>query len=146
MESVCSGRMATERRFIRLTELKSCSLNPIRHFLCFFQTLHALSCGSLLDAAPILLLPVEAVFAPYSKHSRKAMAGESNEQRDPSDVFAVFGSGGRVSCSISQLEDKTQAKEMASEAEEEKQKAIKIILHNDPNRGRVFHLFVVDSL
>ena len=63
MESVCSGRMATERRFIRLTELKSCSPNPIRHFLCFFQTLHALSCGSLLGATPILLLPVEAVFA-----------------------------------------------------------------------------------
>ncbi|CBK22446.2 uncharacterized protein [Blastocystis hominis] len=37
---------------------------------------------------------------------------------------------------ISQLEDKTRSKEMASEVEEEKQKAIKIILHNDPNRGR----------
>lgn len=74
------------------------------------------------------------------------MAGESNEQRDSPDVFTVFGSGARVSCSISQLEDKTRSKEMASEVEEEKQKAIKIILHNDPNRGRVFLLFVADLL
>ena len=68
------------------------------------------------------------------------MAGESNEQRDPSDVFAVFGSGGGVSCSISQLEDKTQSKEMASEVEEEKQKAIKIILIQT---GKNTHLFQI---
>ena len=74
------------------------------------------------------------------------MAGESNGQRDSPDVFTVFGNGARVSCSISQLEDKTRSKEMASEVEEEKQKAIKIILHNDPNRGRVFLLFVADLL
>lgn len=42
MESVCSGRMATERRFIRLTELKSCSPNPIRHSFVSFK--HCMLC------------------------------------------------------------------------------------------------------
>ena len=51
-----------------------------------------------------------------------------------------------MSRSISQLEDKTRSKEKVSEAEEEKQKAIKTILYNDPNRGRVFHVLTVDLL
>ena len=68
-----------EHRFIRLIELKSCSPNPIRHFFCFLETLNALSWGSLLGAAPNLLLQVETVFAPLSENSGKAMAAESVE-------------------------------------------------------------------